>query len=288
MIPPFQHGLDQVTTEACEQKIAYCDKAIRKDPHDSTAYHTRGWFYVALGQYNQAIADFDKAIRLDPKNAMTYYWRGFAHCATGQYDRAIADAAEAHPLDPENDSASWELWHFARDSQAISLDPQDAYSYGQRGRAYANHGEHQRAVADFNAALRVEPQDAITYNDRALSYAALGQHDLAISDYSEAIRLNPRDPAAHYNLGTMLSALQRYVGAVESYSGAIDAANHDGADFPSGAAIAVIYHDRGAAYASTQSNLYCHVKRERRHGRYAVRQTAVREVRQPWLRRNIR
>ena len=51
-------------------------------------------------------------------------------------------------------------------------------------------GQHQRAIQDYDQAIRLNPRYAEAYNNRGIAYKNLGQHQRAIQDYDEAIRIN--------------------------------------------------------------------------------------------------
>ncbi len=66
-----------------------------------------------------------------------------------------------------------------------------AASYDNRGVAWHRKGDLDRAIADYNEALRLNPQFANAFNNRANDWNNKGDLDHAIADYNEAIRLNP-------------------------------------------------------------------------------------------------
>jgi lipoprotein NlpI len=65
-----------------------------------------------------------------------------------------------------------------------------------RGIEWAARGEHQRAIADYDSAIRLDPKFAEAYFNRGHAWANRGNSDRAIADYGAAIRLNPKDPTA--------------------------------------------------------------------------------------------
>ena len=77
-----------------------------------------------------------------------------------------------------------------------------AKAYNNRGVAYYKKGDYDRAIADYNEALRLDPKDASAYNNRGSAYAGEGDHDRAIADYNEALRLDPKYVYAYYNRGS--------------------------------------------------------------------------------------
>ena len=62
-----------------------------------------------------------------------------------------------------------------------------------------NLGEYQRAIKDFDEALRLDPQLAEAFYNLGFVYLNLGQYQRAIQNYGEAIRLDPQDGEAYTN-----------------------------------------------------------------------------------------
>jgi tetratricopeptide (TPR) repeat protein len=76
-----------------------------------------------------------------------------------------------------------------------------AMVYTMRGRVYQTKGELDRAIADYDEAIRLDPISAKAYSSRGTAYQTKGDRDRAITDYSEAIRLNPNDSVSYHNRG---------------------------------------------------------------------------------------
>jgi tetratricopeptide (TPR) repeat protein len=62
-------------------------------------------------------------------------------------------------------------------------------AFYNRGVAYANLGDHQKAINDYNQAIALNPKDAISFGNRGVTYANLGEHQKAINDYDQAIAI---------------------------------------------------------------------------------------------------
>lgn len=83
--------------------------------------------------------------------------------------------------------------------QAIKLNPNNANIYNNRGIAWSDKGEVGRAISDYDQAIRLDPKSAAAYDNRGNAWDAKGDRDRAIADYDQAIRLNPRNAKAYYN-----------------------------------------------------------------------------------------
>ena len=70
-----------------------------------------------------------------------------------------------------------------------------------RGDVYAQKHDYNRAIADYNEAIRLDPQNARTYAARGLADIMKRDYDRAIADFSEAIRLGPKNARAYATRG---------------------------------------------------------------------------------------
>ncbi len=96
-----------------------------------------------------------------------------------------------------------------------------AVAYNNRGNAYVRRGDFERAIQDYDQALKVDTNYAKAFNNRGVAYGKTGQHDLAIRDLDEAIRLDPNYANAfanraesHLNKGEHDRAIQDYGEAI--------------------------------------------------------------------------
>lgn len=106
-------------------------------------------------------------------------------------------------------------------SEALRLDPNDAFAYYNRGLAYVALGQHQLAIADYDQALRLEPDYAPTYVSRGISYFQMGQHQRAIEDYDQALRLEPDYAPAYALRGAAYNAMRLYERAIANFDQAL-------------------------------------------------------------------
>ena len=105
---------------------------------------------------------------------------------------------------------------FSQGKQAVSAE-----TYFRRGDANYAMGQHQEAIAAYDAAIRLQPDFANAYNNRGLANEKLGQHQAAITDYSRAIEIAPRLASAYNNRGNAKRKLEQYFAAIADLDTAI-------------------------------------------------------------------
>ncbi len=91
--------------------------------------------------------------------------------------KSVGAAAEQRPVPIQNQAG------------AESLKDRVA-AYLQSGRAYFAKGEMDRAIADYDQAIRLDPESLAAYMCRSLAYKTKGDNDHVIADCSQVIRLN--------------------------------------------------------------------------------------------------
>lgn len=164
--------------------VAY-DKAITLGDHDAIVYNSRGLAKSSLGQRQDAFADFERASQLDTQNAV--------------YPANAAE--ELNRLGKYEEVITWA-------NTAIERNKQYAWAYELMGDAYRCLGQYQKAIDAYTQALDYNPNlnasRATSIHHRGLCYSELVFYDKALADYEEAIKINlqltnrNKDLAANY------------------------------------------------------------------------------------------
>jgi tetratricopeptide (TPR) repeat protein len=104
---------------------------------------------------------------------------------------------------------------------AIRLNPNDASAYDDRGNAYFYKGDYDRAIQNYDDAIRLNPNDASAYTGRGGANFVKGERDRAIQDFNEAIRLNPNDAIAYSSRGVVYIDIGDHDRAVKDFNDAV-------------------------------------------------------------------
>ena len=102
-------------------------------------------------------------------------------------------------------------------NEAIRLNPGYADAFANRGAAYARKRDYDRAIQDYDEAIRLNPRHADAFSNRGVVYARKKDYERAIQDYDEAIRLNPDHIGALYARGNAYRRRGDYDQAVRNY-----------------------------------------------------------------------
>ena len=71
-------------------------------------------------------------------------------------------------------------------TKAIELNPEYTYAYYNRGIAYNDLGQYQKAIDDYTKAIELNPEYADAYGNRGLGYGLQGFPTAACGDFYQA------------------------------------------------------------------------------------------------------
>ena len=194
-------------------KTVYARADAKMRSGESKVAH--GDMVEAWKHYHAAIADWTHLIEWDPKHASAYNARGWTKYLLGQIVTEREHSGEAE----------WYYQSAVADSDiAIELATSDedrSAAYHTRGAAKAALGDHDKAIADFDAAIRLNPETAINYLDRGLAREVLGEKDAAKADFEEATRINGDLAKNYYEEGRGKNRGRAYEAAMASFDKAL-------------------------------------------------------------------
>lgn len=86
-----------------------------------------------------------------------------------------------------------------------------------RGNAFRARGEYEKALFEYNHAVRLAPDAARYYSDRGRNHLAKGDYVWARADLDQAVRLDPKDAEAHLARGVLAFAEGRFADAAADF-----------------------------------------------------------------------
>jgi len=93
-----------------------------------------------------------------------------------------------------------------------SRDPEpapDAATLLARGNGHRSRGDLDRAIADYDAALKENPKLADAHHNRGVAWHAKGDRRRALADFDAALRLQPDFHDARASRRTLVQEIER-------------------------------------------------------------------------------
>jgi tetratricopeptide (TPR) repeat protein len=231
-------GLCYFAMNDFDRALASFDGATAAEPSNTIGYLARSNFYARRGNADKQQRDYQQALSLNPnagkllmevaqwfhqeqpptrrgldQNFQSYgfnlmspadshLWpRQFVTRNAGKnYHELFQEAQNAHNQGSYEDEIA--LWN---DVVAMNISAiQAAPALMNRGNAYSATGDLDKALQDYNEAIRLDPENAGAYVNRALELARRGELEPAMEDYAKAITLKPQQWEAYFNRAAQL------------------------------------------------------------------------------------
>jgi tetratricopeptide (TPR) repeat protein len=215
-----------------------CEMVLRLDPDSAKGRLIREKAQLAKQDYQGAMAALEQVFRIDPTNPLGR--AGGPALKAVAVESATSDAIEANadenpeaprrePQTPAEYLASGESWYEREQydraisdyNAALKIDPRYAPAYASRARAWVKKHYRERELADYDMAINLDPQNATYRVARAESWSARGRNMPAMADYAEAIRLDPGNPSIWVSRGNEWRKDHKIDLAVADYNQAI-------------------------------------------------------------------
>jgi tetratricopeptide (TPR) repeat protein len=210
----YYRGLIFYNRKEFERALNDIDEAARCNPESADPLILRGLCRIGMNDLDRALASFDGAIATNPTSPDAYQHRSDVYARKGDWEKSKRDADLAIHLK----SASV--------SSASAKSPTTSYRvlFDQEDLAYLG-GDYDRAIDLSNQILRMKltsAQASLVTMRRGISYFVKGDLNRALEDYNEAIKLNPRNETAYCNRAGDLEAQGKEKEALQDYGQAIN------------------------------------------------------------------
>jgi tetratricopeptide (TPR) repeat protein len=165
--------------------------SVRTPSQLAQEYDCRATVYEAIGDRERAIADYQEAICLEPNRASS--WINLADLYKRQGDLQQATLCY---------------------SQAIHEEPDNPLCWLGLAKLFKQTGQCDVAMAALSTVFDPRKPNLLGLVVRADIYHCLGDTQRAISDYDEAIRLDPGNALTWYDLARLLKRTQDHAKAI--------------------------------------------------------------------------
>ena len=175
-------------------------QAIRLNPRDAVAYHTRGLVYLRRQQFDRAVPDLEQALVEDPtltavvtpQLGEAYYRWSEQLDDDGDEAAAAEKMAAADRLAPEYVrrrialAAEPEVEEFVIEQTVAKPVVSEADEHFARGVELQLRGENDQAIIEFTESITLDRDQTVAYLRRGETLLAMDFPDTALEDFQSA------------------------------------------------------------------------------------------------------
>ena len=188
-------------------------KALAAQPENDEALAYRAAAFVALGKLDKADEDLATAVELNTDFSLAWNTRGYVKWLRADHAGAIEDYNAALA--------------YAADDRRVD-DAGMAQLHQNRGVAYQDLGDTDRALLDFDQCVELLPDNPAFLENRGLVYVDKGLFDMAFRDFDAALELDSKNARAYVNRAYAARLMDDFEQAVRDYSQALRLKNDYG------------------------------------------------------------
>jgi len=175
----------------------------------AVAHLFRGNHRYESHQPEEAMQDFNKAIEINPAYPTAYLNRSMLYLERNENQKALEDYERYMALIP------------LRDAKGNLLNSLLSDAHRHRGVVHFRMAQYEKALSDFNAAMKYDILNYDNYLNRALTYMQQKKYDQAIRDFTLCHQSVPNDPDVLNNRGVCHLRLGHLESALEDFNQAI-------------------------------------------------------------------
>ncbi|MCA8910824.1 MAG: tetratricopeptide repeat protein [Planctomycetes bacterium] len=202
----FKDGEDAFNKGDMQKAVDAFTKSLKAAPENDEALAYRAAAYVALGKIDEAWDDAESAIKLSSDFSLAWNTHGYICWMRRDFKRAIEDYNSAIA--------------YGTADRRID-DAGRAQMHQNRGIAYQDAGNTDRALLDFNRCIELQPDSPAFFENRGLIYVDKQLFDVAFKDFDRAVELAPKNARAYVNRAWAARLMGDFEQSVRDYSQAL-------------------------------------------------------------------
>lgn len=190
----------------------------------------RGLKLYESGDYDAAIEAFNKAIDLTSRLTKPVSAKTNLFPPSSSDEASLADSIRV--VDPRTAAALVNRGnvYFAKSDldramqdydAAIRIYPSFSPAFVARASVWIIKREHQRALDDQTRAIKIDPRNVLGYVSRALTRLDMGDRKAALDDVNTALQIDPDNTEALFRRGDIYRTTDDFARALSDYERAI-------------------------------------------------------------------
>lgn len=171
----YQRGLLFEKMEEFEKAFADFSQAKQFGMKEKNLLEHHYAFAMQLERYEEALVDVVQLLALESKNPTYWYWKAMGWFKLNRCDSSLVCV-----------------------NKALTLQPTFEEAYLLRANCKITLGKETQAISDLNKVLQLNPKNAKAYEDRGVYYFNKNLMDKALADFDNAIKYGETGRAYFY------------------------------------------------------------------------------------------
>jgi len=116
------------------------------------------------------------------------------------------------------------VWHDSISlwTHVLKIDPQNGIAYLDRGQAYIDAWEPDKALADMDSLEKLEPKNPNLYNNRGIIHFKRGEFEDALKEFNQCLAVGPRFQLGYLNRAILWGHFREYEKSIRDLTAAIE------------------------------------------------------------------
>ncbi|MDD5644921.1 MAG: tetratricopeptide repeat protein [bacterium] len=216
------------TEEDIEMLIANAEKQIQSQPENILFHRKLADLYAESEQFDKAINTLEAAARLDEGDISIK--REITNITIKRFDKEIKDTENKLQQSPGREELRFELKRVKTNknnfilkdlTEKVAQYPNDMTLRYDLGSIYLKLGEYDKAIAEFQLAVRNPQRRLRAMNFLGLCFKAKKMYDMAVNQFQKAIQsmkeMDALKKEVVYNLGTAYEETHDWDKAIEQF-----------------------------------------------------------------------
>jgi len=182
-LPYFRRASVYYEQDKIDKAIEDINKAIELDSNQYTAYTGRGTIYYDLNEFEKAVDDYTKAISMGHADYLPYLNRALAYYKLEDLDAACEDYSILSKMIDSGEIVEARVIEEVNVTKNNICDSLKASYYYQRGIAYFNLKEYQKAIEMYTKVNEIFPESVMILSFKGNAYKALNEYEKALEIY---------------------------------------------------------------------------------------------------------
>lgn len=210
-----------------EDAIAFFQRLVDENPHNSKAWTNIGDCYRMMGEYEESIDPYEYALAIDPEDLWTNMHLADIYYDLGRYQEAIDTLEEALRNGVETSIIHTSLGdcyyrlnnldsakqHFQK---AVEMNEMNGGGWAGLGYISSDCGDSKQAIKYFERAFELEPWETEHLYSIAADYHKLNRLDLSMDYLRKIQEMNPRDPDSYYYIADLYGEMDQVDEAINT------------------------------------------------------------------------